>query len=454
MSIITLFLLLGLLIGIIIGWIIKGLIHGKSFVPKVDYDQILSTLEQLKIDIGVFREKNNHLETEISGFKSDTEQLRSRIENLTKENSSLFAENKFQQEKLENQKNELTQIGEAFTNQFKVLADEILEDKSKKFTEINQNNISNLLQPLGKNIDEFKRKVEETYDRESKQRFSLEEKIKDLVELNKKLSDDATNLTKALKGDSKVQGDWGEVILERILEQSGLEKGREFLIQEFIRDDSGNFAQNEEGSKLRPDVTVLFPDNRKVIIDSKVSLTSYERFNSSENQDESKIHLDNHIKSVRKHIDELSAKNYQDFTLSLDFVLMFIPVEPAFIIAMKADPEIWNYGYSKRVILISPTNLLTVLKMIKDIWRRENQNRNALDIAEKSGALYDKFVGLYEDLIAVGNSIEKSRNSYDEAMKKLKNGSGNLIGRVETLRKLGAKAKKQLPLDSQNTESD
>ncbi|MDY0081456.1 MAG: DNA recombination protein RmuC [Ignavibacteriaceae bacterium] len=454
MSIITLFLLLGLLIGIIIGWIIKGLIHGKSFVPKVDYDQILSTLEQLKIDIGVFREKNNHLETEISGFKSDTEQLRSRIENLTKENSSLFAENKFQQEKLENQKNELTQIGEAFTNQFKVLADEILEDKSKKFTEINQNNISNLLQPLGKNIDEFKRKVEETYDRESKQRFSLEEKIKDLVELNKKLSDDATNLTKALKGDSKVQGDWGEVILERILEQSGLEKGREFLIQEFIRDDSGNFAQNEEGSKLRPDVTVLFPDNRKVIIDSKVSLTSYERFNSSDNQDESKIHLDNHVKSVRKHIDELSAKNYQDFTLSLDFVLMFIPVEPAFIIAMKADPEIWNYGYSKRVILISPTNLLTVLKMIKDIWRRENQNRNALDIAEKSGALYDKFVGLYEDLIAVGNSIEKSRNSYDEAMKKLKNGSGNLIGRVETLRKLGAKAKKQLPLDSQNTESD
>ncbi len=436
------------------GWIIKGLIHGKSFVPKVDYDQILSTLEQLKIDIGVFREKNNHLETEISGFKSDTEQLRSRIENLTKENSSLFAENKFQQEKLENQKNELTQIGEAFTNQFKVLADEILEDKSKKFTEINQNNISNLLQPLGKNIDEFKRKVEETYDRESKQRFSLEEKIKDLVELNKKLSDDATNLTKALKGDSKVQGDWGEVILERILEQSGLEKGREFLIQEFIRDDSGNFAQNEEGSKLRPDVTVLFPDNRKVIIDSKVSLTSYERFNSSDNQDESKIHLDNHVKSVRKHIDELSAKNYQDFTLSLDFVLMFIPVEPAFIIAMKADPEIWNYGYSKRVILISPTNLLTVLKMIKDIWRRENQNRNALDIAEKSGALYDKFVGLYEDLIAVGNSIEKSRNSYDEAMKKLKNGSGNLIGRVETLRKLGAKAKKRLPLDSQNTESD
>ncbi len=454
MSIITLFLLLGLLIGIIIGWIIKGLMHGKSFVPKVDYDQILSTLEQLKIDIGVFRERNNHLENEISGFKSDTEQLRSRIENLTKENSSLFAENKFQQEKLENQKNELTQIGEAFTNQFKVLADEILEDKSKKFTEINQNNISNLLQPLGKNIDEFKRKVEETYDRESKQRFSLEEKIKDLVELNKKLSDDATNLTKALKGDSKVQGDWGEVILERILEQSGLEKGREFLIQEFIRDDSGNFAQNEEGSKLRPDVTVLFPDNRKVIIDSKVSLTSYERFNSSENQDESKIHLDNHVKSVRKHIDELSAKNYQDFTLSLDFVLMFIPVEPAFIIAMKADPEIWNYGYSKRVILISPTNLLTVLKMIKDIWRRENQNRNALDIAEKSGALYDKFVGLYEDLIAVGNSIEKSRNSYDEAMKKLKNGSGNLIGRVETLRKLGAKAKKQLPLDSQNTESD
>jgi len=439
---------LGILIGGATGWMIAKLLMKSEYIPRSKYDQDLAALEQTKINALVLEERNKGFEAEIAELKKTIDQLRGKLEDLNKENSGYIAENNFLKEKLELQKDELKKIGENFTNQFKVLADEILEDKSKKFTEINQTNLDNILKPLGKNIDEFKRRVEETYDRESKQRFSLEEKIKELVLLNQKISDDANNLTKALKGDSKVQGDWGEVILERILEMSGLENGREFFTQDFIKDETGNIIRTEGGAKLRPDVTVVFPDNRKVIIDSKVSLTAYERFVSSDKEEDQKKALTEHILSVRKHIDELSAKNYQDFIESVDFVLMFVPVEPAFIVAMKDDSELWNYGYSKRVILISPTNLLAVLKMIKDIWRRDKQNRNAIDIAEKSGALYDKFVSLYDDLKNVGSALERTTKSYDEAMKKLKDGSGNLIGRVETLKKLGAKAKKQLPMDA------
>lgn len=447
-------LLIGIIIGGAAGWMIAKLLMKGDYVPRAQYDQDLASLEQAKINARVLEERNKGYESEIAELKRSTEGLRSRIEELTKDNSLLSAGNNFLKEKLELQKDELKKIGESFTNQFKVLADEILEDKSKKFTEINQTNIDNLLKPLGKNIDEFKKRVEETYLNESNQRFSLQKEIKKLVDSNQRISDDANNLTKALKGDSKVQGDWGEVILERILEMSGLEKGREFFTQDVIKDETGNSVRNEEGAKMRPDVTVVFPDNRKVIIDSKVSLTAYERYVSSDNEEDRKTGLKEHILSVRRHIDELASKNYHDYIESVDFVLMFVPVEPAFIVAMKDDAELWNYGYSKSVILISPTNLLAVLKMIKDIWRRDKQNQNAIDIAEKSGALYDKFVGLYEDLKNVGNSLEKTTKSYDDAMKKLKDGSGNLIGRVEAIKKLGAKAKKQLPMDTQNADTD
>jgi DNA recombination protein RmuC len=366
----------------------------------------------------------------------------------TKEQATSFEEkNKNLLEKLESQKKELEEIGQKFTNEFKVLADKILDEKSQKFTEQNQTNIKNILEPLGKNLDEFKKRVEETYDKESKQRFSLEQKIKELAELNTKISEEAKNLTQALKGSAKKQGDWGEMILERILENSGLSKGREYHVQEFLRDDAGNTIKDGEGRKLQPDVIIHYPDERKIIIDSKVSLVAYERYSSAETKAEQDLHLAEHIKSLKSHIDNLSSKNYQNFTASLDFVMLFIPIEPAYLIAIQNDQSLWDYAYKKRILLISPTNLIAALKLLADLWQREYQNRNAIEIAERGGRLYDKFVSFVESLEDVGKNIDKSQRSYDSAMKQLKDGSGNLIGQVEKLKKLGVKAQKTLSSD-------
>jgi len=283
------------------------------------------------------------------------------------------------------------------------------------------------------------------YDKESKERFSLGEKIKDLVELNQKISEEANNLAKALKGSSKTQGDWGEMILENILEQSGLVKDREYFVQEFLKDEDGNFIKNPEGRKLQPDVIIRYPDDRKVIIDSKVSLTAYARYTNTEDPEQQQKAVREHVLSVRKHIDELSNKNYQDFTTTLDFVMMFVPNEPAYFLALQNDPELWDYAYRKRIILISPTNLIAALKLIADLWKREYQNRNALEIAERGAALYDKFVGFVDNLQNIGIHIEKTQKSYESAMSQLKDGRGNLIGQAEKLRTLGVKAKKRLP---------
>jgi len=378
-------------------------------------------------------------------LKSEAEKRRNEFTNLIAKFSSIQTENNFLKEKLDRQKKEYEEISARFGNEFKVLANQILEEKSKKFTETNQINIERILNPLGKNIDEFKRKVEETYDKESKQRFSLEEKIKSLVELNVKISEDANNLTRALKGDSKKQGDWGEMILENILESSGLTKGREYETQKYLTDKDGAPVKNESGERLRPDVIVNYPDGKKIIVDSKVSLTSYERYCASEDPAEQELHLTAHIKSVRSHIDELSKKDYNEYVASPEFVMMFIPIEPAYFIAMRKDAELWNYAYSKRVLLISPTNLIAALKLIQDLWRRDSQNKNAMEIAERGGQLYDKFVTLAETLKSLGESIEKTKKSFDTAMGQIKEGRGNLINQVEKLKELGAKAKKSLP---------
>lgn len=378
-------------------------------------------------------------------LKTELEKRRVELTEIIKNLASIQAENSFLKEKIEKQKNEYEEIGSRFSNQFKVLANEILEEKSKRFTETNQINIERLLNPLGKNIDEFKRKVEETYDKESKQRFSLEEKIKELVELNNKISDEANNLTKALKGDPKKQGDWGEMILENILERSGLVKDREYFVQSYLLDENGNPAKNESGEKMRPDVIVNFPDDRKVIIDSKVSLTSYERYSSAEDLQEQEKHLADHIKSVRNHIDGLSAKHYHDFASSLEFVMLFIPVEPAYYAAMRKDPDLLNYAYSKRILIMSPTNLIAALKLVLDLWKRDNQSRNAIEIAERGGQLYDKFANLLETLRLLGDSIDKTKKTYDSALLQMKDGKGNLISQVEKLKELGVKAKKNMP---------
>ena len=291
--------------------------------------------------------------------------------------------------------------------------------------------------------------MDETYDKESKQRFSLEDKIRELVALNHKISDDARNLTKALKGDTKVQGDWGEMILETILEKSGLQKGREYTVQETLSDEIGRTISTDTGRKMRPDVLIHYPDKRKIVIDSKVSLTAFVRYTESENNEDMKRALAEHIRSVKAHVDELSRKSYQDYIRSLDFVMMFIPNEPAYMLALQSDPDLWQYAYDKRVVIISPTNLITALKLVADMWKRDNQSKNAIEIAERGGRLYDKFVTLAKTLDELGANLRKTTRSYDDAMGQLRDGAGNLTGQVSKLHELGVKAKKQLAITEQ-----
>jgi DNA recombination protein RmuC len=417
-------------------------------------EELIATKEELKVRVEAFQElSRNYASIKIKAeslseqlakqvdengqLKADVRTLQAALSESKERGVEFDKENKYLRESLDKQKAEIEDLGKKFTNEFKVLADGILEDKSKRFTELNQTNIEQLLKPLGENIQIFQKKVEEVYDRESKERFSLGKEVEKLVVLNQKISEEANNLTNALKGQVKQQGNWGEMILESILEKSGLVKDREYFVQESFKD--------EDGKRFQPDVIVQYPDNRKVIIDSKVSLVAYERYCSSENPDEQQKELANHIRSIRNHIDILSSKGYQDLVGSLDFVTMFLPVEPAFILAMQADPELWNYAYSRGVLLLSPTNLIAALRLIHNLWQREYQNRHAMEIAERGGQLYDKFVGFVDSLTSVGDNIMRSQKSYEQAMNQLTTGRGNLVNQAQKLKDLGAKAKKSLP---------
>lgn len=404
-----------------------------------NYASIKVKAESLNEQLGKQIDENGQL-------KADVKTLQAALSESKERGVELDKENKYLKESLEKQKAEIEDLGKKFTNEFKVLADGILEDKSKRFAELNQANIEQLLKPLGENIQIFQKKVEEVYDRESKERFSLGKEVEKLVVLNQRISEEANNLTNALKGQVKQQGNWGEMILESILEKSGLVKDREYFVQESIKD--------EEGKRFQPDVIVQYPDNRKVIIDSKVSLVAYERYCSSNNPDEQQKELANHIRSIRNHIDILSSKGYQDLVGSLDFVTMFLPVEPAFILAMQADPEIWNYAYSRGVLLLSPTNLIAALRLIHNLWQREYQNRHAMEIADRGGQLYDKFVGFVDSLTSVGDNIMRSQKSYEQAMNQLSEGKGNLVNQAQKLKDLGAKAKKSLPSSLLDNDDD
>ena len=305
--------------------------------------------------------------------------------------------------------------------------------------------MESILKPLNEKLSEFKVKVEETYDKESKQRFSLEERIRELVSLNHQISEDANNLTKALKGNSKIQGNWGEMILESILEKSGLKKGEEYFTQEILTNEKGERILNDENKALQPDVVIVYPGGRKIIVDSKVSLNGYVKYVESETDQERLSAEKEHILSVKKHIDELSSKSYQDYIDSLDFVMMFVPNEPAYILAMQLDSSIWDYAYRKRILLISPTNLIASLKVVADLWKREYQSRNAQEIARRGSILYDKFVGFVETLQDVGKNMERTQRSYDKALMQLRDGNGNLIRQAEMLKDLGVKSQKDLP---------
>jgi DNA recombination protein RmuC len=332
---------------------------------------------------------------------------------------------------------ELEKMQEKLTLQFENLANRILEVNTQKFELKSQQSMQQLLKPLGEQILEFKKKVEDTHIEDTRQRSTLEERIRGLIEQTNVMSAQANNLAEALKGSPKTQGNWGEMILERILEQSGLERDTHYVMQESFR--------NEQGNILYPDVVIHLPGERVIVVDSKVSLVAYERYASGASAEEQQPALTEHLLSMKKHIDELAAKQYDNFRGSLDFVMMFIPVEPAYLIAIQQDPSLWSYAYRKRIVLISPTNLIACLKLMSDLWSREMQNKNAMMIAKRGELLLKKFENFVDTLYLLGGSIKKSQEAYDTAMGQLREGQGNLIGQANKLRELGVKAYKSLP---------
>jgi DNA recombination protein RmuC len=337
------------------------------------------------------------------------------------------------------QKAEVEKLQEKFTKEFENLANRILADNSNKFTKQNKDNIDIILKPLQDKIEKFEKKVEDTHKESIDRHAMLRQQIIGLKELNEQMSKEATNLTKALKGDSKIQGNWGELVLEKVLEKSGLEKDREYFVQ--------NSFTNAEGKRILPDVVIHLPDNKRMVIDSKVSLVGYERYVNEEDEDLKEGYLKEHLLSLKRHVDQLSAKNYQDIyeMESPDFVLLFVPIEPAFAIAINKDNSIYNKAFAQNIIIVTPTTLLATLRTIDTMWNNEKQQRNAIEISRQAGALYDKFEGLISDLTGVGKKMDDAKTDYSAAMNKLFEGRGNLISSVEKLKKMGAKAKKSLP---------
>ncbi len=416
-------------------------IQEKSSEQINSNDKLSTSDANLQASLQTINEKS----LEVVDLKEEISVKTKEINNKSNALATAIANNTALSEKLETQKTEIEELGKKFNLEFENIANKILETKSEKFTELNKINIKTILEPLGTNIEEFKKTVNETYDKESKERFSLGEKVKELALLNKVISDEARNLTKALKGESKTQGRWGEMILESILEKSGLRKGEEYFIEHQLTDTEGKALRSDsENKKMRPDAVIKYPDKRSIIIDSKVSLNAFTRFSSSTDPDEQKNELEAHVRAVKNHIVALSTKGYDDYDKSLDFVMMFIPSEPAYMAALQGDPELWNFAYDKRILLINPTNLIVSLKLIVDLWKRENQNRNAQEIAARGAKLYDKFVSFVENLEDVGKFLDKSKEAYNHSFKQLSTGKDNLVLQSTKLKKLGLKNKKEL----------
>ena len=343
------------------------------------------------------------------------------------------------EEKLQENKADIEKLQEKFSKEFEILASKILEEKSVKFTEQNKENLKNILSPLQEKIQTFERKVEDTHKESIDYHAALRQQIVGLKDLNLQMSKDTINLTKALKGDSKTQGNWGELVLERVLEKSGLEKDREYFVQQSFT--------NSEGKRILPDVVIHLPDGKKMVIDSKVSLTAYEQYVNCDDDSEKAQFLKEHVNSLKRHIEQLGEKRYEDIYKieSPDFVLLFIPIEPAFAVALNTDNQLYNKAFEKNIVIVTPTTLLATLRTIDSMWNNEKQQRNAIEIARQAGALYDKFEGFIADLTNVGKKMDEAKAEYRGAMNKLFEGKGNLIVSVEKLKKMGAKSKKSLP---------
>lgn len=416
--------------------------------------------KELEIKINIIKNEKSELKVKKEGLENENKLKEDKIlkttqllddrtldyNSLNKQLATELASNEALKEKLETQKKEIEDLGKKFNIEFQNIANKILEEKTEKFTNVNKISLEVILKPLAENIDKFKKQVEDSYNNESKERFSLGEQVKEMAKLNKIISDEARNLTTALKGESKTQGNWGEMILESILEKSGLRKNETYFTEHQLLDDDGNpLRSDSENKKMRPDVVIKYPDNRSVIIDSKVSLNAFTRYLSSSDKDEQERELQQHVTAIKNHIVTLSTKGYDDYDKALDFVMMFIPSEPAYITAMQGDSNLWNYAYDKRILLMNPTNLITSLKLIVDLWKREYQNENAIEIANRGAKLYDKFVGFVKNLEDVGTHISKAQGKYDDAYKQLSTGNDNLVLQATKLKSLGVKNKKDLP---------
>ena len=435
--------IISLIIGLIIGAIAGGLVlyfYNKSSNPlsAKEQNELLEKSGQTAISLRVAEEKIASYADDVNTLREELRTEREKSERFSNLLSAKNQEHLGLQEKLLEQKKDIESMHEKLQIQFKNLANEILEEKTKKFTDQNKTNMSDILNPLKEKILEFEKKVEQTNKESIERNSALKEQITGLKELNIQITKEAENLTKALKGESKTQGNWGEFLLETILEKSGLTKGDQYELQVS--------KTSEEGRRSQPDVVVHLPEDKHIIIDSKVSLTAYEKYVRSEIELEREMEIKNHLLSIRSHIKGLNEKNYQSLYEigSLDFVLLFMPIESAFSLAVQNDPGLFTDAYDKNIVIVSPSTLIATLRTIASIWRQENQNRNALEIARHGGQLYDKFVAFCEDLVKIGENLNTTKKNYDQAMNKLSSGKGNLVNRADKLRELGAKTTKNM----------
>lgn len=429
--------IIALAIGIFIG---KSLFSAGAKSDKAGLEEkingLLSQIEQFKLQQ---QQERISAEKQVQQISLERENLRNEKESLAIQLSKKEVDFENLWERNKEQKQEVEQLQEKFTKEFENLANKILEEKSTKFTEQNRENMKNILSPLQDKIQLFEKKVEDTHKESIDYHAALRQQILGLREMNEQMSRETLNLTKALKGDSKMQGNWGELILERVLEKSGLEKGREYEVQQ-------SFV-NEEGLRVFPDVVINLPDGKKMVVDSKVSLVSYEKYINEEDDVLRISFLKEHVNSIRRHVEQLGAKNYHDLYQieSPDFVLLFIPMEPAFAIALNEDTTLYNKAFEKNIVIVTPSTLLATLRTIDSMWANQKQQENAYEIARQAGALYDKFEGFVNDLVKIGKKMDEAKSEYGNAMNKLFDGKGNLINSVEKLKKMGAKAKKSLP---------
>ena len=437
--------LIGLVFVLLLMWLIA----------KKKQHQQLRHVSDLELNLAVEKERSDSKSNQIIELRENIEQQellyqrqQKTIEtdkiNIAELNTLLEEERKLAQEKMML----LEKAEKNMTLAFENLSNRIMEEKSKKFTEQNKLNLGETLNPLREQLGEFKKKIEDVYDKETRDRVSLYNEITSLKSLNERMSKDAINLTKALKGESKTRGNWGEVILLRVLEESGLKNGREYEAQESYRD--------EQGRRFQPDVVIHLPDNKDVVIDSKVSLNAYEKFCSSEDNEEKKQALTEHLNSIRKHVNDLQSKNYDELVNinSLDIVLMFVPIEPALMLATEKDENLFSDAFKLGIILVSPSTLNMNLQIIHNMWRNEYQNKNAKEIAKRAGDMYDKFVGFVDALEDVGDKLESAQSAYQTAHKRLTSGKGNLVGRAEAVHKLGLQTNKKLDKELVDKQSD